>query len=75
MNSLFAKSLAVLMCLASIGVLERVDAQDTRAAATTPAARTLDRSVLPIPEPKLTPITELDARNAKAPPQIGRAHV
>ena len=31
------------------------------------AADTLDRSVLPIPEPKLTPITELDARNAKAP--------
>ncbi|MDX1947477.1 MAG: arylsulfatase [Pirellulaceae bacterium] len=28
----------------------------------------LDRSVLPIPEPKLAPITTLDARNAKAPP-------
>src|SRR4029079_3085382 len=27
----------------------------------------LDRTVLPIPEPKLAPITELDARNAKAP--------
>jgi arylsulfatase A-like enzyme len=27
----------------------------------------LDRSVLPIPEPAVTPITELDARNAKAP--------
>jgi arylsulfatase len=27
----------------------------------------LDRSVLPIKEPALTPITELDARNAKAP--------
>jgi len=26
-----------------------------------------DRTVLPIPEPKLKPITELDARNAKAP--------
>jgi len=30
----------------------------------------LDRTVLPIPEPKLTPITELDARNAKAPPRF-----
>jgi arylsulfatase len=27
----------------------------------------LDRSSLPIPEPAVTPITELDARNAKAP--------
>ncbi|MFN0199196.1 MAG: sulfatase-like hydrolase/transferase, partial [Planctomycetaceae bacterium] len=30
----------------------------------------LDRSILPIPEPKLKPITELDARNAKAPPRF-----
>ena len=27
----------------------------------------LDRTVLPIPEPQLKPITELDARKAKAP--------
>ena len=26
--------------------------------------------MLPIPEPKLTPITTLDARNAKAPPRF-----
>ncbi len=31
---------------------------------------TLDRTVLPIPEPKPTPVTELDARNAKAPPRF-----
>ena len=30
----------------------------------------LDRTVLPIPEPKLKPITQLDARNAKAPPRF-----
>ncbi|WZP00201.1 arylsulfatase [Isosphaeraceae bacterium EP7] len=30
----------------------------------------LDRTVLPILEPKLPPITELDARNAKAPPRF-----
>ena len=30
----------------------------------------LDRTVLPIPEPKLAPITELDVRNAKAPPRF-----
>jgi arylsulfatase len=35
---------------------------------TTPQA--LDRTVLPIPEPKRDSITTLDARNAKAPPQF-----
>jgi arylsulfatase A-like enzyme len=30
----------------------------------------LDRTVLPIPEPKRVPITTLDARNAKAPPRF-----
>jgi len=34
------------------------------------AAASLDRSVLPIPEPKLEPITTLDARDAKAPPRF-----
>jgi arylsulfatase A-like enzyme len=31
---------------------------------------TLDRTVLPIPEPAPAPITELDVRNAKAPPRF-----
>ena len=35
-----------------------------------PAAGTLDRTVLPIAEPKLAPITEIDARKAKAPPRF-----
>ena len=30
----------------------------------------LDRTVLPIPEPEYPPITELDARKAKAPPRF-----
>ncbi len=34
------------------------------------AAEQLDRSVLPIPEPSYPPITELDVRNAKAPPRF-----
>jgi arylsulfatase len=38
-----------------------------KAVADQPTSGQLDRSVLPIPEPKLTPITTLDARNAKAP--------
>ena len=33
-------------------------------------SRTVDRTVLPIPEPKLKPITELDAREANAPPRF-----
>src|SRR5512145_3228525 len=35
------------------------------------ATRTLDRSVLPIPEPPTPSITEPDARKAKAPPRFG----
>ena len=34
------------------------------------AAGILDRTVLPIPEPESPPITELDVRNAKAPPRF-----
>src|SRR3989440_4764336 len=33
-------------------------------------AQKIDRSVLPIPEPQVPVITELDARNAKAPPRF-----
>src|SRR5947209_1027206 len=34
------------------------------------AAQKIDRSVLPVPEPQPPTITELDARNAKAPPRF-----
>src|SRR5207248_6564664 len=33
-------------------------------------ASDLDRTVLPIPDPKVPPITEIDARKAKAPPRF-----
>src|ERR1700748_3576520 len=33
-------------------------------------AQQIDRSVLPVPEPQPPTITELDARNAKAPPRF-----
>jgi len=36
--------------------------------ATVARSEVLDRSVLPLPEPKYTPITEMDARKATAPP-------
>ena len=36
----------------------------------TPAASEFDRTVLPVAEPSYPPITELDARDAKAPPRF-----
>ena len=50
-------------------------------AATAQKGDGIDRTILPIQEPAVTPITEMDARNATAPPrfeikaQIGRAYV
>jgi len=40
--------------------------QDSTGSSTTTGTR--DRTILPIPEPEYAPITELDARNAEAPP-------
>ena len=40
------------------------------ARATPGSADPLDRTVLPVPEPKYPPITEIDARKAKAPPRF-----
>ena len=57
-------ALAVLL-LAAAGLVPPAVAQGTR----TPAGE-LDRTVLPIPEPSYPPITELDARKAKAPPRF-----
>ena len=39
-------------------------------ATTALAADKLDRTVLPIPEPKRLPITEVDARKATPPPRF-----
>lgn len=60
------QNLAVTI-LAVVVMLPTADAQDSRTASTPRASESLDRTVLPIPEPKLAPITELDARKAKAP--------
>ncbi len=38
---------------------------------TTASADGLDRTILPIPEPKRQTYKELDARNAKAPSAVG----
>jgi arylsulfatase len=44
--------------------------ESTSTTATAPVADGLDRSVLPIREPEPPSITELDARNAQAPPRF-----
>ena len=50
----------------------RVAAADSEPnyAADDPGKSNLDRTVLPIPEPRLAPIVTLDARNVKAPPRF-----
>ena len=56
-----------ILCLALLGVGW---AFAVPLAGQTTVADKLDRTVLPIPEPKYPPITEPDARNAKAPPRF-----
>jgi arylsulfatase A-like enzyme len=50
--------------LATVAVSEPKSADDEK------ETYKFDRTVLPIPEPKLAPITTLDARNAKSPPRF-----
>lgn len=51
-------------CIYAIAVLMMVGAENV------PAAERLDRTVLPIRQPKLPAITALDARNVAAPPRF-----
>jgi arylsulfatase len=55
---------------ASVRLRTPTQARDTAAVSATPSEGKLDRTALPITEPKLKPITELDARKAKAPPRF-----
>jgi arylsulfatase len=62
------KQSRALTAIGSLGMaLAAIFAQQPVVALAQQAAETLDRTVLPIPEPKREVITELDARNAKAP--------
>lgn len=60
----------VLGWMAASGKFENDRLMAAQARADDKAGDKLDRTVLPIPEPKLAPITELDARKAKAPPRF-----
>lgn len=55
---------------AAAPAVEQANRQADEQAAGPVAADKLDRSVLPIPEPRHPPITELDVRNVKAPPRF-----
>lgn len=60
-----------LICLAASGRFgTRTQAQSKPAASFTGKTGDLDRTILPIPEPAVVPITEVDARKAKAPPRF-----
>jgi arylsulfatase A-like enzyme len=61
-----ALRLQVIACASIALLVAPVNAGSAQGATTT----ALDRTVLPIPEPTYPPITELDARNAKAPPRF-----
>jgi arylsulfatase A-like enzyme len=67
-NRLSALTAVVLAAVLSYAAVTSVFHTRPASAAETPAPDKLDRTVLPIPEPKLPPITEIDARKAKAPP-------
>ncbi len=48
-----------------LGAFQLINAQSAK-----PTADPIDRTVLPVPEPQYPPITELDVRQAKAPPRF-----
>ncbi len=61
-----AFSVALVLTLAALTAAPAA----AQGAAPGQVVRPTDRTVLPIPEPTLKPITTLDARNAKAPPRF-----
>lgn len=63
-----------MVCTIAIGAMLGLLAASVQFNSAVAEARTtdrdLDRTVLPIPEPEWAPITEVDARNVKAPPRF-----
>lgn len=59
--------LTLVLLLAACGAPQEADKSSLTAAASKDG---LDRTVLPIPEPAVKSITEMDARNATAPPRF-----
>ena len=71
MKTWIANGLLASALLGGLGCQSRAAPAAPAAPAASPAsAGTLDRTVLPIPEPTYPPITELDARKATPPPRF-----
>lgn len=68
--TIIALAVGVALGHASVCVSATAADSEPNPAADDQKAYKLDRTVLPIPEPKLAPITTLDARNSKAPPRF-----
>src|SRR5262245_4318449 len=66
-----ARIVAAILTCWLLGVVAPVRAQTTAATSAGAPSGRLDRTVLPIAEPKRPPITEIDVRRAKAPPRFG----
>src|SRR5262245_34089429 len=66
-TALAMSCLAIIESTFALATLARAEEQNPARAAVSGADR-LDRTVLPIPEPKIPHSTVFDARNAKAPP-------
>jgi arylsulfatase len=64
------RSVAVLFSVAALTTAVALAQETSSDPASAQADAGLDRTVLPIAEPTYPPITELDARNAKAPPRF-----
>lgn len=59
-----------LLAIASLAVVALVNCDAAIAKSKTRKTEGIDRTILPITEPQTKPITELDVRNAKAPPRF-----
>jgi len=59
-----------ILAIASLIILVLVSSEAANAKKNATQSAGIDRTILPISEPKHTPITELDVRNAKAPPRF-----
>ena len=66
----YKNSLAALLLIAGVLTAGCNQPAQQKSTANAPASGEFDRSILPIKEPTYPAITELDARNAKAPPRF-----
>ncbi|MBK6483125.1 MAG: arylsulfatase [Chitinophagaceae bacterium] len=66
----FKNSFAAILLIAAVVTVSCNQPTQKESTVNAPASGEFDRSILPIKEPTYPAITELDARNAKAPPRF-----